>query len=204
MEKLLEIYTDGTVFNSIKDAGGKMSIGVIFVKDKKIVRRIGKTIGMGHSTCAEYLAISYALQNIPLVNEEEVIYFYSDSKTIINEINLYSPKFISLEAIQYLKPNNSILIEIIELRRNFKNLSFKWIDRNQNFLAHAARGYEEDLIECNYNYCDNKDNVIDKIEVKYKNLETIVYILQLQVDRLSSGYYEKMGIDIEESKYLFS
>ena len=103
----------------------------------------------GNTFKAESLAILFALKKLKEVEiTNNKIYILSDNLGLINMINS-SNGFIEDE----------ILLEINNLKKKFTNLSFSWLSRKENKIAH--------------NICRNI--------IKIKSMEVIAKRLKLQV-----------------------
>jgi ribonuclease HI len=149
---MIEIYTDGACFDMSKGSVGNVFIGIVIQQDKRVIKRIGKAMGKGFSTFAEYLAVREAVANIPEVFEREEMCLYCDNKSVVDKISLYSSEKINIEALEILELGNKILADIIKFTRGFKGLAVKWLDRNQNFMANelaqnASKGIIEEMID---------------------------------------------------------
>lgn len=186
---MIEIFTDAACYNAVKGSGGNIAIAIVIIEDRKVIRRISKLVGIGHTSCAEYLAIINALKNVPVKYSNKDIFLYSDNKSIVEEINLYSPAFISLEAIQHLKPSNSLLLEVVVLKRKFKNLNLKWIDRSQNEFAHQlALNASKGFLENTYDFDSGYENL------KYETQNRISINKNMQVIRKKASFVNKLNV----------
>ena len=86
MENTLTIHTDG----GARGNPGPAAIGVVIERDGKLIHEFGKTIGDTTNNVAEYTAVIEALNKIRelgIMNKELKIYFFLDSKLVVEQLN---------------------------------------------------------------------------------------------------------------------
>jgi len=87
---ILKVFTDG----GSKSNPGRANIGGVFYISGKKIFQFHRSIGIATNNDAEYQALIYALEEIKKQKEKliddlkvEKIYFYSDSRLLVNQIN---------------------------------------------------------------------------------------------------------------------
>lgn len=140
---MLLVFIDGLV--EPKNPGGVATYGLVIYKDgEKLLEKCG-VVGEGPSmsnNLAEYYALYEALNFLieKKLNDEEIL-VKSDSQLLVNQLNglwkirggLYYP----------------IYKKVSNILKNFPNIKFVWIPREQNLEADmlSRKAYEEWLKE---------------------------------------------------------
>jgi ribonuclease HI len=118
---LLTVHIDG----SSKGNPGPSGIGIIIVRNNLLMLNYGEFIGVHTNLLSEYLALKRALQLALLIDKE--IKIHTDSMTIVQQRK-------SKERIR--KKELKILFrEIKNLEKKFKEISYKYIPREENTAA---------------------------------------------------------------------
>lgn len=78
---MLKIFIDG----ASRGNPGPASVGIIFLKDDKEIKRIGRYIGKNTNNVAEYTALIFALLEA-IKSQEKEIEVFSDSALLVNQI----------------------------------------------------------------------------------------------------------------------
>lgn len=115
------IYTDGACFGN----PGPMGIGIIFVKDSKIIKKISRHMGRGTNNVAEYMAVLTALQEAKKMNEKNIV-LRADSQLLIKQLRgEYKVKAKHLRQLY-----GAVIVLAREL-----DVKFEWVEREKNKLA---------------------------------------------------------------------
>ncbi|MFH1876161.1 MAG: ribonuclease HI family protein [Candidatus Omnitrophota bacterium] len=129
---MITIYTDGA------SAGnpGRVGIGYVIYKDKKIVKQEGVYLGVQTNNFAEYMAFIFALTEAVGMGEKSVAVF-SDSQLLCEQINgNYKVKDKNIYALFVLAKT---------LIGKFEHFTITHIDREKNkeadHLAQEASGF---------------------------------------------------------------
>jgi ribonuclease HI len=118
---LLTVHIDG----SSKGNPGPSGIGIIIFRNNLLMLNYGEFIGVHTNLLSEYLALKRALQFALLIDKE--IKIHTDSMTIVQQRK-------SKERIR--KKELKILFrEIKNLEKKFKEISYKYIPREENTAA---------------------------------------------------------------------
>jgi ribonuclease HI len=118
---LLTVHIDG----SSKGNPGPSGIGIIIFRNNLLMLNYGEFIGVHTNLLSEYLALKRALQFALLIDKE--IKILTDSMTIVQQRK-------SKERIR--KKELKILFrEIKNLEKKFKEISYKYIPREENTAA---------------------------------------------------------------------
>ncbi|HEY6659333.1 MAG TPA: ribonuclease HI family protein [Nitrososphaeraceae archaeon] len=118
---MLTVHIDG----SSKGNPGPSGIGIIIVRNNLLMLNYGEFIGVHTNLLSEYLALKRALQFALLIDKE--IKIHTDSMTIVQQRK-------SKERIR--KKELKILFrEIKNLEKKFKEISYKYIPREENTAA---------------------------------------------------------------------
>jgi ribonuclease HI len=118
---LLTVHIDG----SSKGNPGPSGIGIIIFRNNLLMLNYGEFIGVHNNLLSEYLALKRALQFALLIDKE--IKIHTDSMTIVQQRK-------SKERIR--KKELKILFrEIKNLEKKFKEISYKYIPREENTAA---------------------------------------------------------------------
>lgn len=118
---MLTVHIDG----SSKGNPGPSGIGIIIVRNNLLMLNYGEFIGVHTNLLSEYLALKRALQFALLIDKE--IKILTDSMTIVQQRK-------SKERIR--KKELKILFrEIKNLEKKFKEISYKYIPREENTAA---------------------------------------------------------------------
>jgi len=115
------IYTDGACFGN----PGPMGIGIVFVKNDKIIKKISRRIGRGTNNIAEYMAVLTALQEAKKMEEKNII-LRADSQLLIKQLN----GEYRVKAKHLKKLHEAVLSFAEEL-----GVRFEWVEREKNKLA---------------------------------------------------------------------
>ncbi|PIU30026.1 ribonuclease H [Candidatus Woesearchaeota archaeon CG07_land_8_20_14_0_80_44_23] len=123
-KNVLEIATDGACSGN----PGQMGLGVVISENGRVVRRISKPAGFGTNNRAEYLAIILALKEALKLGADSVK-ITSDSQLVIMQI---TGKYrIKSDELRKLKE------EADSLAKKFREVKFRWVGREENFMADA-------------------------------------------------------------------
>jgi len=115
------IYTDGACLGN----PGPMGIGIVFVKNDRIVKKISQPIGKGTNNIAEYMAVLTALQEAKKMGEKNIT-LRADSQLLIKQLNgEYKVKAKHLRQL-----HDAVVLLAREL-----NVKFEWIEREKNKIA---------------------------------------------------------------------
>lgn len=115
----LTIYTDGAARGNPGPAG----IGVVIVKDCKVIRRCVKYIGKATNNQAEYQAVIFALEKAKALKAKKAD-CYLDSELVTEQLNRkYKIKDKDLA---------SLFIKIWNLSLDFKEINFYHVSREKN------------------------------------------------------------------------
>lgn len=118
---MLTVHIDG----SSKGNPGPSGIGIIIFRNNLLMLNYGEFIGVHTNLLSEYLALKRALQFALLIDKE--IKILTDSMTIVQQRK-------SKERIR--KKELKILFrEIKNLEKKFKEISYKYIPREENTAA---------------------------------------------------------------------
>lgn len=122
MKKLI-VHLDGASRGNPGPAG----IGIIISDEKgKIISQINEYIGETTNNVAEYTALIHALKGVKKYKVKQVK-FCLDSELLVNQINgSYRTKSKNLF---------NLLQEVRKLSRNFSQVEFQYIPREENKLA---------------------------------------------------------------------
>ncbi len=121
MEKKIIINTDGGARGNPGPAG----IGVVIKSENgQILGNFKQYIGEATNNCAEYKALILALQETVKISKETVLEIRMDSELIVRQMQgQYKIKEPSLKLLA---------AEVIKLIKNFKNVTFRHVPREQN------------------------------------------------------------------------
>jgi ribonuclease HI len=120
----LDIYIDG----ASKGNPGPSGIGIIIIKDGRVIREIGRFIGSATNNIAEYTALVCALQE-GLLLKADSLRIQSDSELLCRQLNkTYKVKSANIF---------SLYAQAVRLVSGFKEVSIHHIPREQN--AHADK-----------------------------------------------------------------
>jgi ribonuclease HI len=115
------IYTDGACLGN----PGPMGVGIVFVKNDRIVKKISRPIGKGTNNIAEYMAVLTALQEAKKMGEKNIT-LRADSQLLIKQLNgEYKVKAKHLRQL-----HDAVVLLAREL-----NVKFEWIEREKNKVA---------------------------------------------------------------------
>lgn len=118
---MLTVHIDG----SSKGNPGPSGIGIIIFRNNLLMLNYGEFIGVHTNLLSEYLALKRGLQFALLIDKE--IEIHTDSMTIVQQRK-------SKERIR--KKELKILFrEIKNLEKKFKEISYKYIPREENTAA---------------------------------------------------------------------
>ena len=136
---MLRVFIDGSVEPT--NPGGVGAVGIVVYKDGTRILRIGKVVGEGPTMSnnrAEYEALKEALQwLLAQGSTREHISVNSDSSLLVNQMQ---GKWKVKGGLFFTAYN-----EVKQLVRHFSNLSFNWIQREENEEADllARKAYKE-------------------------------------------------------------
>ncbi len=115
----LTIYTDGAARGNPGPAG----IGIVIIKDGKVIKRYGKYIGKATNNQAEYQAVIFGLEKAKALKAKKVD-FYLDSELVTEQLNRkYKIKDKDLA---------SLFIKVWNLSLDFKEINFYRVSREKN------------------------------------------------------------------------
>ncbi len=115
------IYTDGACSGN----PGPMGIGIVFVKNNKIIKKISQHIGRGTNNIAEYMAVLTSLQEAKKMREKNIT-IRADSQLLVKQLNgEYKVKAKHLREL-----HDAVIVLAMEL-----NAKFEWIEREKNKIA---------------------------------------------------------------------
>ncbi|MEM4195243.1 MAG: ribonuclease HI family protein [Candidatus Anstonellales archaeon] len=115
------IYTDGACFGN----PGPMGIGIVFVKNNRVVKKISMLIGKGTNNIAEYTAVLVALQEAKKIGERNIV-LRADSQLLIKQLNgEYKVKAKHLKQLH---------AAVVSLAKEL-NVRFEWVEREKNKIA---------------------------------------------------------------------
>lgn len=118
------VYSDG----GSKGNPGPAAIGIILVKEDKIIEEYSEFIGIATNNQAEYKALIKAL-DLCLKYKETEILCYSDSILLVNQANG-----------NFKVRNRSLYQLYIELKakeKNFLEVKYNYVPRENPFIARA-------------------------------------------------------------------
>ena len=126
----LQVYTDGGSLNN----PGKAASAFVIYKDKTILFKEGKKIGINTNNVAEYQAMIMAWEKIiALISTRQIatpdkIEFFADSQLMVNQLlGLYKVKNIELK---------KLFLKIKDLEKKIKtNFTYTHVLREKNSLA---------------------------------------------------------------------
>lgn len=124
MEEKLKMYTDG----SCRDNPGRRGIGIVILKDEKVIRKISKDVGFGTSNEAEYIALIEGLETLMEYNPETVD-IYLDSQIVVHHVN-----GVNKVSSYNLRPFYNKVKKVMKSMKD-TTISINWIPREQNVLA---------------------------------------------------------------------
>jgi len=115
------IYTDGACLGN----PGPMGVGIVFVKNDRIVKKISRPIGKGTNNIAEYMAVLTALQEAKKMGEKNIT-LRADSQLLIKQLN----REYKVKAKHLRQLHDAVVLLAREL-----NVKFEWIEREKNKIA---------------------------------------------------------------------
>jgi len=126
----LQVYTDGGSLNN----PGKAASAFVIYKDKTILFKEGKKIGINTNNVAEYQALIMAWEKIiTLISTRQIatpdkIEFFADSQLMVNQLlGLYKVKNMELK---------KLFLKIKDLEKKIKtNFTYTHVLREKNSLA---------------------------------------------------------------------
>ena len=129
---MITIYTDGASIGN----PGKVGIGYLIYKDKKLLKQEGIYLGIQTNNFAEYMALIFALTGALSLGEDKCQVF-SDSQLLCEQINgNYKVKNKNIYALFVLAK---------KMISQFKSFNIKHISREENKeadkLAKEATGF---------------------------------------------------------------
>ncbi len=117
---------------------GPAAAGVVFQKDKKIIKTLSVPIGNNTNNVAEYCALILALQEALMMGVRE-LYVFTDSELVAKQFNgEYKVKEPSLKALYCLAAH---------LRGGFEKLELAHVGRQDNRLADDAANKALDRLD---------------------------------------------------------
>ena len=118
---MLNVHIDG----ASRGNPGLSAIGIIIIKDDKVIKEYGEFIGVKTNNQAEYVALRRALEICADFDRE--VNILSDSELLINQRNLkYRIRSQELKVLSR---------EIAVLEKNYDTITYKHVPRSKNSRA---------------------------------------------------------------------
>lgn len=123
---------------------GHSAIGFVIWNDQKLLYKKGEYIGIGTNNQAEYLALINALQQCISIFKQQNIIPSSVSCKLDSELVVKQLNFQYKVKDKKLAP---LFLQVINLSRQFNNIAFTHIPREQNKEADTMVNRALDMVE---------------------------------------------------------